>query len=168
MSVTVRQAIPADVEAVLVLMRELAEHEGISHYFQLTSETLTLYCFAAPARLEILVAVGEEGVIGYATYMVQLSPWAGREYLFVDDVYVAASQRGRGVGGLLMQRIGEVAVEREMDVRWHVETENIAAQKFYRSLGAEMRSRFIAYWSQESIRSARGPAPLRTPADPPT
>jgi GNAT superfamily N-acetyltransferase len=169
MSVAVRHAVPADIEAVLVLMRELAEHEGLSGYFRLTKETLARYCFDAPARLEILVAVGEAGVIGYATYMAQLSPWAGREYLFVDDVYVAASQRGRGVGGLLMQRIGEVATEREMDVRWHVETENTSAQKFYEALGAELRSRFIAYWSQESIRSARarGSAPAQTAGDRP-
>jgi GNAT superfamily N-acetyltransferase len=153
MSVTVRHAVPADLEAVLVLMRELAEHEGLSQYFQLTHETLARYCFTAPARLEIVVAVSEQSVVGYATYMPQLSPWAGREYLFVDDVYVAAPQRGRGVGALLMQRIGEIATGRDMDVRWHVETDNSSAQKFYRSLGAELRSRFIAYWSQESIRS---------------
>jgi GNAT superfamily N-acetyltransferase len=155
MSITVRHAIAADLEAVLRLMRELAEHEGLSQYFQLTHEALTRYCFTTPARLEILVAV-EEGIVGYATCMPQLSPWAGREYLFVDDVYVMASHRSRGVGALLMIRIGEIALDRGMDVRWHVETGNVSAQKFYRSLGAELRSRFIAYWPQESIRSTIG------------
>jgi GNAT superfamily N-acetyltransferase len=151
MPITVRDAIAADIAAVLRLMRELAEHEGLSQYFQLTHETLTRYCFTTPARLDVLVAVEEEGIVGYATYMPQLSPWAGREYLFVDDVYVVTTQRSRGVGALLMKRIGEIALDRGMDVRWHVETENSSAQKFYRSLGAELRSRFIAYWSQESI-----------------
>ena len=153
MSVTVRHAVPADVDAVLVLMRELADHEGLAHYFQLTREALARYCFTTPTRLEILVAVREESLVGYATCMTQLSPWAGREYLFVDDVYVVDSRRGRGVGALLMKRIGEIATDRDMDVRWHVETENSSAQKFYRSLGAELRSRFIAYWSQGSIRA---------------
>jgi len=151
--ITIRPAEPPDVDAVLRLMRELAEHEQLSQYFQLTHETLTRYCFTAPARLEILVAVADEGIVGYATYMAQLSPWAGREYLFVDDVYVVASQRSSGVGSLLMKRIGEIATQRGMDVRWHVETDNIAAQKFYRALGAELRSRFIAYWSQDAMRS---------------
>jgi ribosomal protein S18 acetylase RimI-like enzyme len=157
MSVAVRPAVPADVEAVLVLMRELAEHEGHSQYFHLTPETLTRYCFTTPARLELMVAVTEEGIVGYATSMPQLSPWAGRDYLFVDDVYVLASQRGRGVGTLLMKRIGEIATARDMDVRWHVETDNASAQKFYRSLGAELRIRFIAYWTRESIRSHTTP-----------
>jgi ribosomal protein S18 acetylase RimI-like enzyme len=154
MTITVRPALPADVDAALVLMRELAEHEGHLQYFHLTPEALTGYCFTAPARLGMLVAAEDEVVVGYATYLAQLSPWTGREYLFVDDVYVAAPHRSRGVGALLMKRIGEIAVERDVDVRWHVETDNTSAQKFYRSLGAELRSRFIAYWTPEAIRQA--------------
>lgn len=157
MTITIRPAVPADLDAVLVLMRELAEHEGHLRYFHLTHDVLARYCFGAPARLGMLVAAAEdEGIAGYATYLPQLSPWAGREYLFVDDVYVHASQRGRGVGALLMKRIGEIAVEGEMDVRWHVETGNTGAQKFYRSLGAELRDRLIAYWTPEAIESGRG------------
>jgi GNAT superfamily N-acetyltransferase len=153
MAITIRHAEPPDADAVLSLMRELADHERHSQYFRLTHDALTRYCFTTPARLEVLVAVCEEGIVGYASYMAQLSPWAGREYLFVDDVYVVASRRGSRVGSLLMKRIGEIATQREMDVRWHVETDNASAQKFYRSLGAELRSRFIAYWSQESMRA---------------
>jgi ribosomal protein S18 acetylase RimI-like enzyme len=153
MTITIRHAVPSDADSVVSLMRELAEHEQLPQYFLLTPEAFTRYCFTTPARMEVLVAVGEEGLVGYASCMAQFSPWAGRDYLFVDDVYVAASQRGSGVGSLLMKRIGELATQRDMDVRWHVETDNVSAQKFYRSLGAELRSRFIAYWSQESIRS---------------
>jgi ribosomal protein S18 acetylase RimI-like enzyme len=157
MDITVRPAVPADAAAVLALMRELAEHEGLSQYFHLTLESLTRYCFTAPARLELLVAAGD-GVVGYVAFMAQLSPWAGRDYLYVDDVYVAADHRGTGAGSLLMKRIGEIAMERDMDVRWHVEAENIGAQKFYGSIGAELRSRFTAYWSREAIAThlARG------------
>lgn len=153
--ITIRDAQPADVDAVLRLLRELAEHEQLSQYFQLTAETLAQYCFTAPARLEVLVAVVDEEIVGCATFMAQLSPWAGREYLFLDDVYVIASQRGSGVGSLLMKRIGEIATERDMEVRGHVENDNVAAQKFYRALGAQLRSKFIAYWSQDAIRAAR-------------
>ena len=85
MSITVRDAIAADIEAVLGLMRELAEHEGLSQYFQLTHETLTRYCFTTPARLHVLVAVQEEGIVGYATYMPQLSPWAGSDGVRVEQ-----------------------------------------------------------------------------------
>jgi len=156
MTVTIRSANPADVPAIIGLMRELAEHEGHLHFFQLTAEALTQYCFGSPARLGILVAVDGDEIVGYATYMAQLSPWAAREYLFVDDVYVVAKQRGTGVGRLLMDQVGAVASARDLEVRWHVETGNVSAQRFYRSLGAELRSRFIAYWSTEAIRAPYG------------
>ena len=85
--------------------------------------------------------------------MYQFSPWAGREYLFVDDVYVNEDSRGAGIGSQLMKRIAVLALERDVDVRWHVETINSPAQRFYGALGAALRDKFIAYWSQDAMRA---------------
>jgi GNAT superfamily N-acetyltransferase len=160
MTITIRHALPSDADAVLALMRELSEHEELSEYFHLTRDALLRYCFDAPPRLEILVAVDGETIVGYATWMAQLSPWAGRDFMFLDDLYVTARMRGSGIGALLMKRIGEIAVQRDVEVRWHVQTENVAAQKFYQSMGAELRSRFVAYWMREAIvRFSSSPTP---------
>ena len=142
-----RNAVAADVEAVIRLMGDLAAHEGLSEFFTVTAETLTQYCFDSPPRVELLVAADGDEVVGYATLLVQLSPWAGREYLFLDDLYVVPERRGAGVGALLMKHVGEVAKRRRTDVRWHVENDNVAAQRFYESLGAGLRNKFIAYWT---------------------
>jgi GNAT superfamily N-acetyltransferase len=107
---------------------------------------------AQPQRFHLLVAASETAVIGYATYMFQFSPWAVREYLFLDDIYVAEDARKRGVGTRLMQRLAEIALERDVDVRWHVETENRSAQRVYAGMGAKLRDKFIAYWSRDAIR----------------
>jgi GNAT superfamily N-acetyltransferase len=152
MTITIRYAEPADVEAVLQLMMGLAEHEGLSQYLVLTAESLAHYCFADPVRLDLLVAVSDEEIVGYATLLPQLSPWAGREYLFLDDLYIVPARRGAGIGSLLMDRIATIALDRDMDVRWHVETANTSAQTFYTSLGAELRDRFIAYWTLDAMR----------------
>ncbi|MCU1246868.1 MAG: acetyltransferase [Acidobacteria bacterium] len=152
-AVTIRAAEPADVRAVLELMRQLAEHEGLLQLFALTAESLRSACFDPPQRVQLIVAEAENAIVGYASCMVQFSPWAARDYLFLDDLYVADTTRGRGVGSLLMRQVGEVAIELGIDVRWHIETENRSAQKFYQGLGAEVRERFIAYWSLETIRA---------------
>jgi ribosomal protein S18 acetylase RimI-like enzyme len=151
--VRTRSAEPRDVEAVLALMRQLAEHEGLSRYFELTSEGLHRACFEPPRRIELIVAVVEGKVVGYATCLLQFSPWAGRDYLFLDDLYVSDEVRGLGIGSSLMRDVGALALERGVDVRWHVETENRSAQRFYRALGAEFRDKLIAYWQLESIRA---------------
>lgn len=144
--VHIRSGEPGDVDPVLGLMRALAEHEGLSQYFTLTGEVLARCCFESPRRMELLVAEAEGRIVGYATLLVQFSPWMGRDYLFLDDLYVSDEVRGLGIGSRLMRRVGALAVERGVDVRWHVELGNQSAQKFYRALGAELKDKLIAYW----------------------
>lgn len=149
----VRDAKPADLPAVLALMGELADHEGQRHYLLLTVETLAELCLREPKRFHVVVATADDAVVGYASYLFQFSPWMAREYLFLDDVYVSDAHRGQGIGVLLMNRVAAIAVERDVDARWHVETVNRAAQEFYTALGAELRDRFIAYWSRDAMRA---------------
>jgi len=140
------------VNAVLHLMRSLAEHEGHLQYFALDQESLRRFCFDIPRRMELLVAEDEGAIVGYASYMAQFSPWAMQDYLYLDDLYVSEAARARGVGSLLMRHLGTIALERGIGVRWHVESAS-QAQNFYRSLGAELRERFSAYWSLDAIRA---------------
>jgi ribosomal protein S18 acetylase RimI-like enzyme len=151
--VNIRSGEPRDVDAVLHLMRQLAEHEGLTHFFELTSEALNQACFAQPPRMELIVAETEGEIVGYATCLLQFSPWMGRDYLFLDDLYVRDKARGLGIGSHLMRHVGALALERGVDVRWHVEMENRSAQKLYRALGAELKEKLIAYWSIESIQA---------------
>jgi ribosomal protein S18 acetylase RimI-like enzyme len=151
--VSIRSGEPRDVDTVLSLMRQLAEHEGHSHFFELTSEALHKACFEQPRRMELLVAETDGEIVGYATCLLQFSPWMARDYLFLDDLYVRDEARGLGIGSRLMRQVGALALERGVDVRWHVEMENRSAQKLYRALGAELKEKFIAYWTTESIRA---------------
>ena len=153
----VRDAERKDLTAVLALMAELAEHEGVRQYLTLTPEALAECVLGEPKRFHVLVAVEDEAVVGYATFLFQFAPWAAREYLYLDDLYVAESKRGGGIGALLMRRVAEIAIERDVDARWHVETVNRAAQTFYSGLGAELRDRFVAYWPREAMRALIGP-----------
>ena len=157
MQVGIRDGEPRDVDAVLSLMRALAEHEGLSELLAMNSELLSRCCFGQPRRVELLVAEAEGRIVGYATCMLQFSPWIGGEYLFLDDLYVSEEVRGLGVGSRLMRHIGALAVERGVAVRWHVEVENQSASRFYRALGAELRAKLIAYWPTESIRKQIDP-----------
>ena len=153
MEVSIRTGEPRDVDAVLSLMRQLAKHEGHSHFFELTSEALHQACFAQPRRMELLVAETEREIVGYATCLLQFSPWMAQDYLFLDDLYVRDEARGLGIGSRLMRQVGALALERGLGVRWHVEMENRSAQKLYRALGAVLREKFIAYWTTEAIRA---------------
>jgi ribosomal protein S18 acetylase RimI-like enzyme len=155
LEVTIRNGEPRDTDAVLSLMRQLARHEGLEHFFALTSEGLHQACFETPRRIELIVAETEGRIVGYATCLLQFSPWLGRDYWFLDDLYVSDELRGSGIGSKLMREVGSRALERGIDVRWHVELENQSAQRFYRALGAELRDKMIAYWLPDAIRAQK-------------
>jgi GNAT superfamily N-acetyltransferase len=150
---SIRSGEPRDVDAVLRMMRQLAAQEGLGKLFELTNDTLSRACFGLPRRIELIVAETEGRIVGYATCLLQFSPWIGRDYLFVDDLYVSDDARGSGIGSRLMKQVGALALERGVGVRWHVEPANRSAQSFYRTLGAELRDKLIAYWSIESIQA---------------
>jgi GNAT superfamily N-acetyltransferase len=151
--VSIRGGESKDVDEVLILMRSLAEHEGLSQFFELNSESLKQCCFGPDHRVELFVAEANSQIVGYATCMLQFSPWSGRDYLFLDDLYVREEGRGLGIGSRLMKQVGAFALERGIGVRWHVEAENRSAQRFYRELGAELKGKWVAYWEIESIRA---------------
>jgi ribosomal protein S18 acetylase RimI-like enzyme len=160
--VSIRSGEPQDVDAVLSLMRQLAEHEGLAHFFELTSEALRQACFGQPRRMDLIVAETAGEIVGYATCMLQFSPWMGRDYLFLDDLYVRDEVRGLGIGSRLLRQVGALALERGVGVRWHVEMENRPAQKLYRALGAELKEKLIAYWTTEAIRAQMNVADPQT------
>lgn len=155
MRVRVRAGEPSDVPAVHRLMRQLAEHEDMLQYFALNEDALHRSCFDEPRRMAFLVAEEEGAIVGFASYIVQFSPWAVQDYLYLDDLYVSEAARGHGAGTMLMRELGAIALERGLGVRWHVEKAAASqpAQKFYRALGAELRDRFSAYWSLDAIRA---------------
>src|SRR6185436_15777183 len=153
--VRVRAGEPSDVPAVHRLMRQLAEHEDMLQYFALNEDALHRSCFDEPRRMAFLVAEEEGAIVGFASYIVQFSPWAVQDYLYLDDLYVSEAARGHGAGTMLMRELGAIALERGLGVRWHVEKAAASqpAQKFYRALGAELRDRFSVYWSLDAIRA---------------
>jgi len=152
MQIIVRDAELTDVPAVLALMGELAEHEDLCQYLTLTPELLARFSLGEPKRFHVVVASADAAVVGYATYVFHFHPWTAREYLYLDDLYVASSHRGQGIGTNLMDRVAAIAIERDVDAGWHVELANRRAQDFYTALGAELRDRFTAYWSRAAMR----------------
>lgn len=144
--VTVRPAVAADVPMLLRMMRELAVHDGLSHVLKATEATLLRDGFGAVPRFEALVAEADGEVAAYASFTQPFAVWRGSTFLAVDDVYVRDGFRARGVGKALMLRLREIALERGVDLRWEVETENARAIAFYQGLGARLRIKGFCYW----------------------
>lgn len=142
--VDVRRAGPEDAATVLEMVREIAAHEGDVSDVSGTPDTWA----AMLARPDVVVLIAERDgrPMGYVSAVRKLHLWLGTDILVLDDVYVRESSRDAGVGRLLMTRLAALAAPEQLLIRWEMREDNVAAQRFYRRLGASLRTKVIAFW----------------------
>ncbi|MEX3932926.1 N-acetyltransferase family protein [Paraburkholderia phymatum] len=137
MSATIRAATPADVGAMLALMRELAEFEKLTHLFIATEEGVHDALFGARPSAEALVAERDGRIIGYALFFHNYSTFLGRRGLYLEDLYVQPAERGTGLGSKMLRHLAALAVERQCGrFEWSVLDWNQPAIDFYQKMGA--------------------------------
>ncbi len=130
-----RVAVAADARAVHKLASELAETLGDTPPVYSAFLERLLELLDEP-RAKVLVAEGEEGVVGAATLWVKPDLAHGDVVVEVPMLVVASAARRRGVGRILVDEVrGVAAAEGATLVELIATSENKAARDFYRSLG---------------------------------
>lgn len=136
---SIRPARPDDLPGLLGCVRELAEYERAADRVEATEAALGDALFPAgraPAVFALVAEVAGE-VVGCAVWFESFSTWAGRHGIYLEDLYVRAEHRGRGLGRALLGRLAALCVERGgRRLEWAVLDWNAPARRFYASLGA--------------------------------
>ena len=135
---TVRDAEPTDVPVILELVRELAVYEREPDAVEATEEMLREALFGSAPVASCHVAQDTDGeVVGFALWYVTFSTWKGLPGLWLEDLFVRPTARGRGLGKALLQELARVCVQRGYPrFEWWVLDWNEPSIGFYRSLGA--------------------------------
>jgi ribosomal protein S18 acetylase RimI-like enzyme len=132
---TVREATLDDAEALYYLARDLADALGDQRPWPDALRARLGELLEEP-RARVLVAEGEEGVVGAASIWIKPDLAHGDAVIEVPMLVVSGSARRRGVGRLLVQEIQSVAAAENAALIELVATnENDVARDFYRSLG---------------------------------
>lgn len=137
MSVTIRQAIPADIDLIHGFILALADYEKLAHEVRADKAMLARYLFGDRPMAEVLIAehVGEP--VGFALFFHNFSTFEGRPGIYLEDLFVKPEARGLGAGRTLLARLAQLAIERGCArLEWAVLDWNQPAIDFYRSLGA--------------------------------
>ena len=102
--------------------------------------------FLDPSEDGMLLGAREgERLLGYACLYWHFSSLEARESVLMNDLFVAADGRGRGVGRALIEASADVARERgAAHLEWATAPDNLTAQRLYDSTGAE-RSEWFGY-----------------------
>ncbi|HNW62115.1 MAG TPA: GNAT family N-acetyltransferase [Piscinibacter sp.] len=134
---TLRAAELRDVDAIVGLIRELAEFEQLTHLLQVTPQTLRPHLFGDKPVAEALVAEADARVVGFALFFTNFSTFLSRPGLYLEDLYVQPAQRGSGIGQALLARLGTIALQRGYGrFEWSVLDWNENAIRFYEKMGA--------------------------------
>ncbi len=136
MTLTIRFAAPSDAATILSFIRGLAEYEREPDAVQVTAAEIRAQMESRDPPFECVLAEYEGEPVGFALFFRNYSTWTGRCGLYLEDLFVREEYRGRAIGGALMRRLGQIAVERgwaRMD--WSVLDWNTNAQSFYRRHG---------------------------------
>jgi GNAT superfamily N-acetyltransferase len=141
---TLRPAIVDDVPVIRALIRELAEYERELESAVATEEDLRRDGFGEAPRFHTVLALWDGEAVGFALYFFNYSTWQGRPGLYLEDLFVRAEQRGRGIGTALLRRLAQIAVEENCGrMVWQVLHWNEPAIHFYESLGAHVHREWL-------------------------
>ena len=142
----IRPAVPADVPALVQLVRDLAEYERAPEEAVATEAQLHDVLFGPQAAVFCDVADVEGEVVGMAVWFLSFSTWLGRHGIYLEDLYVSPASRGSGAGKALLQHIARLAVAEGCGrFEWSVLDWNEPAIKFYEAAGAKPQSEWTVY-----------------------
>ena len=133
----IRQAEEDDVPEILVLIKALAEYEHLADEVVATEELLKITLFGINSPAEVQIAYNKNQTLGFALYFRTFSTFLGRPGIYLEDLYVRESVRGKGVGEALLRRTAQRA--REIGggrFEWSVLNWNEPAINFYQKMGA--------------------------------
>jgi GNAT superfamily N-acetyltransferase len=95
-------------------------------------------------KMHGFVAENENGVIGFTHCLFRPSTWTETDYCYLEDLFVDPSIRGKGVGRALMNRVVELAKEKNSKrVYWTTQEFNKTARVLYDSIASV--SEFVQY-----------------------
>ncbi len=146
MTLRIRAAQPADVPVIADLIRQLAKFEKLENEVVLTEGLLRIGLFGPHPYAETVIAVEDAQPIGFALFFHTFSTFLARPGIYLEDLFVLAEHRGRGVGRALLAHLAHLAVERGCGrLEWAVLNWNQEAIRFYERLGARPNAEWTVY-----------------------
>ena len=152
MQINLRVAAKEDCPRLLDLINELALFEKAPEEVSVTLKEFEDAGFGEKPVWKAFVAEVDGLIIGFALYYVRYSTWKGCR-MYLEDLIVTESWRGKGVGKLLFDQL--IIEARELGfngMTWQVLDWNEPAIKFYKKYEAAIDGGWLnASLSKEQI-----------------
>ena len=141
--IQIRKGTETDIEQALHLIKELAIYEKAEGEVEVTPAEMLDWGFGKDKLFDFFIAIENDVIVGLALYYFKYSTWKGK-CLFLEDIIVTESQRGKGIGKLLFDKIIQVSKETKVRrMEWQVLDWNEPALNFYNKYNATLDGEWI-------------------------
>ena len=148
--ITIRRATRDDAPELLRLIRALADFEKLDLPSPKAEARLIQHGFETePAKFEVWLAFIPESdtPVAYAFLFETYSSFLAKPTLYLEDLFVEATHRHRGIGMALLNHTLQLAKDRDCGrVEWTALDWNVNAQRVYEDkVGAKRMSEWFLY-----------------------
>ena len=143
MNITIRRAVKEDCPRLLELIRELAIYERAPDDVTVNMDHFVESGFGKNPVWWAFVAEVDGKVEGFALYYIRYSTWKGQA-MYLEDIIVTESMRGKKLGKMLFERLIEEAREKKWSrIIWQVLEWNEPAINFYKKYEASFDGEWV-------------------------
>ncbi len=141
MEITIRKGIANDINAALLMVKELATYEKAPNEVEVTIQEMKKEF--TNNTFDFFVAEINTEIIGIALYYYKYSTWKGK-CIFLEDIIVTEKYRNKGVGKLLFDAVTTIAKQEQVRrLEWQVLNWNAPAITFYKKFNANFDDEWI-------------------------
>jgi len=143
MKINIRRALKEDCPRLLELITELAVYEKAPDDVTVTLAHFEESGFGDKPVWWSFVAEENGAIHGFALYYIRYSTWKGQA-MYLEDIIVTESMRGKKIGKLLFDRLIEEAKEKKLHrIVWQVLEWNEPAINFYKKYNADFDEEWV-------------------------
>jgi len=139
----IRNGALRDLPEVLKLVKELAQYEKALDQVNNTLEMMERDGFGPHPIFGFFVYEMNNRIVGLSLYYYRYSTWKGKR-LYLEDIIVTETHRGKGIGKLLFERTMKKTLEEGCSgMVWQVLDWNKTAIDFYKKYDSALDGEWI-------------------------
>ena len=140
MPLTIRPATADDAGLIIHFIEALAEYEKLSHEAKADEADILRDLFGAEPKVFCEIAEWAGEPVGFTLWFYTYSTFQGRHGIWLEDLFVDPSMRGKGIGKALLINLARRCVAEGLGrFEWWVLDWNEPSIQFYKSQGGIMQ-----------------------------
>lgn len=137
-ALTIRPASKGDTALIYELLHEFAVHDDLMYMFQITPEIVDRDYLSDKPLINCDLAFEGTKPAGIASWYWKYTSFAAKRVLYLEDIYIRPTFRGKGYGTEMLARLAREALNADAArMEWSVEPKNTRTIALYERLGAK-------------------------------